>query len=134
MQLPLSLLPLQRVEIKQLSIIPCGNEIAVLGSFQAIHHFWEGEQGHQSNVPLDSLLRTPTQQGFGKHVWGSLLFREESEKLPSLPLLPQTYLSVCEGKEIVDCRSIKGKEEFMEALGKHFSTVNWNLKVRRLTF
>ena len=59
--------------------------------------FGRGEQEYPSNDTLDSLLRTP--------------------------LLPQTCPLVCVGKEMVACLSIKGKEEFMEALGKHFSTV-----------
>lgn len=59
-QLLLCLLPPQMVEIKQISIIPHGKEMDGFCSFQAIHHFWEGEHEHLSNDTLDSLLRTPT--------------------------------------------------------------------------
>lgn len=56
----LRLLPPQMVEIKQIRIIPHSKEMDGFCGFQAIHHFWEGDQEYLSNDTLDSLLRTPT--------------------------------------------------------------------------
>lgn len=84
-QLLLCLFPPQMVEIKQISIIPCGKEMDGFCSFQAIHHFWEGEQDHLSNDTLDLLLRTPTNKASGSmfedHYY---LERNQRNRLPSL--------------------------------------------------
>lgn len=108
--------------------------VAGFCTFWAIHHSWEGEHEHQSDYPIRLASKNSHLARPQEACLGPLLFREEPERLPSLPLAPQTCLLVCVGKELVACRSIKGKEEFMAALGKHFSTVSWHLKVRRLTF
>lgn len=55
----LHLFPPQMVEIKQISIIPHDKWMDGFYSFQAIHHFWEGEQEQPSNDTLESFLRTP---------------------------------------------------------------------------